>query len=55
MYTYKVFNKFIAGPKNLGVIRPVEGKNIVSLQTCTLPDYTWRLIVRGELEDIKEA
>jgi sortase A len=34
---------------------PVEGKNIVSLQTCTLPDYTLRLIVRAELKDIKEA
>ncbi len=55
VYTYEVFNKFIAGPKNFGVIRPVEGKNIVSLQTCTLPDYTMRLIVRGELKDIKEA
>ena len=55
VYTYEVFNKFIAGPKNFGVIRPVEGKNIVSLQTCTLPDYTTRLIVRGELKDIKEA
>ena len=55
VYTYKVFNKFIAGPKNFAVIKPVEGKNVVSLQTCTLPDYTTRLIVRGELEDIKES
>jgi sortase A len=55
VYTYEVFNKFIAGPKNLAVINPVVGKNIVSLQTCTLPDYTWRLIVRAELKDIKEA
>ncbi|MBD0355004.1 MAG: sortase, partial [Rubrobacteraceae bacterium] len=55
VYTYEVFNKFIAGPKNVGVIRPVEGKTIVSLQPCTLPDYTTRLIVRGELKDIKEA
>ncbi len=55
VYTYEVFNKFLAGPKNLAVINPVEGKNIVSLQTCTLPDYTTRLIVRGELKDIKEA
>jgi sortase A len=55
MYTYEVFNKFIAGPKNFAVIRPIEGKNVVSLQTCTLPDYTLRLIVRGELKDIKEA
>jgi sortase A len=36
------------------VLNPVEGKNIVTLQTCTLPDYTNRLLVRGELEDISE-
>jgi sortase A len=39
----------------LSVLAPVEGKNIVTLQTCTLPDYTNRLLVRAELEDIKEA
>jgi sortase A len=55
VYTYDVFNKFVAQPANLAVINPVEGKNIVSLQTCTLPDYTKRLIVRGKLKDIKEA
>ncbi len=54
-YTYEVFNKFIAQPTNLAVINSVKGKNIVSLQTCTLPDYTKRLIVRAELKDIKEA
>ncbi len=54
-YTYEVFRKFIAGPRNVAVLNPVEGKNIISLQTCTLPDYTNRLIVRGELKDIKEA
>jgi sortase A len=53
VYSYEVFNKFLAGPKNLAVINPVEGKNIVSLQTCTLPDYTTRLIVRGELKNIE--
>jgi sortase A len=55
VYTYEVFNKFIAGPHNFAVIRPVKGKNIVSLQSCTLPDYTTRLIVRAELKDIKES
>lgn len=54
-YVYKVFNKFVATPDNLSVLAPVEGKNIVTLQTCTLPDYTNRLLVRGELQDIKEA
>ncbi len=54
-YNYKVFNKFVATPDNLSVLGPVPGKNIVTLQTCTLPDYTDRLLVRGELQDIKEA
>src|SRR3712207_3879966 len=54
-YTYVVFKKFIATPDNLSVLNPVEGKNIVTLQTCTLPDYTNRLLVRGELKDIQES
>ena len=54
-YTYKVFKKFIATPDNLSVLAPVDGKNIVTLQTCTLPDYTNRLLVRGELQDISEG
>jgi sortase A len=54
-YTYEVFDKFVVEPTKLSVLAPVEGKNIVSLQTCTLPDYTDRVIVRAELKDIKEA
>jgi sortase A len=54
-YTYKVFKKFIATPSNLSVLAPVEGKNIVTLQTCTLPDYTNRFLVRAELQDITES
>jgi sortase A len=49
-YTYKVFEKRIISPSEVGILWPVQGKNIVSLQTCTLPDYSHRLIVRGELE-----
>jgi sortase A len=54
-YTYVVFKEFVTTPDNLSVLSTVEGKNIVTLQTCTLPDYTNRLIVQGELEDIQEA
>jgi sortase A len=54
-YTYEVFRKFVTTPDNLSVLYPVEGKNIVTLQTCTLPDYVDRLLVRGELKDIQEA
>src|SRR5215204_1830675 len=54
-YVYEVFRKFIATPDNLSVLNPVDGKNIVTLQTCTLPDYVNRLLVRGELKDIQET
>jgi sortase A len=47
-YVYEVFNTFIVGPNDVSVTRPLEGRNIVSLQTCTLPDYSKRLIVRAE-------
>ena len=51
-YTYVVHKKFIVTPNTLSVLNPVGGNNIVSLQTCTLPDYTNRLLVRGELKEI---
>jgi sortase A len=35
------------------VLNPIKGKNIISLQTCTLPDYTKRVIYRAELKDIE--
>jgi sortase A len=54
-YTYVVFRKYVTTPANLRVLNPVEDKNIVTLQTCTLPDYTNRLLIRAELEEIKEA
>jgi sortase A len=54
-YTYVVFRKYVTTPDNLRVLAPLEGKNIVTLQTCTLPDYKDRLLIRAELEDIKEA
>jgi sortase A len=54
-YTYEVFRKFVATPQNLSVLAPIDGKNVVTLQTCTLPDYSSRLLVRAELKDIEEA
>jgi sortase A len=52
-YTYQVFGKLVVEPANLSVLRPIKGKNIVSLQTCTLPDYTNRVIYRAALKDVK--
>ena len=52
-YTYQVFGKLVVEPTNLSVLKPIRGKNIVSLQTCTLPDYTNRVIYRAVLKDVK--
>ncbi len=52
-YTYEVFTSFVANPNDVWVIAPVPGKNILTLQTCTLPDYSQRLIVQAEL--VQEA
>jgi sortase A len=54
-YTYEVFKKFIVTPNTLSVLNPLKGKNIVTLQTCTLPDYKNRLLVRGELKSTSEG
>ncbi|HEX5851170.1 MAG TPA: class E sortase [Rubrobacter sp.] len=50
-YTYKVFKTFIVSPSDTHVTATESGKNILTLQTCTLPDYKQRLIVQGELTD----
>jgi sortase A len=54
-YTYEVFRKFVAAPDNLSVLAPIDGKNVVTLQTCTLPDYSSRLLVRADLKGIEGA
>ena len=48
-YIYRVYDRFVVGPDDASATKPVAGRNIVSLQTCTLPNYTDRLIVRAEL------
>jgi sortase A len=48
-YTYEVFKEFTVSPADLSVTKAVPGKNILTLQTCTLPDYSQRLIVQAEL------
>jgi sortase A len=54
-YVYEVFKEFVVPPDETSVMEPVSGKNIVSLQTCTLPDYSKRLIVQAELVRVKDA
>jgi sortase A len=47
-YTYRVFRNFVADPTDLFITEPIEGRNILTLQTCTLPDYSQRLVVQAE-------
>ena len=53
-YTYEVYKQFSVSPTELSVTDPVPGKNILTLQTCTLPDYSQRLIIQAELTDTSE-
>ncbi len=48
-YTYRVFKTFVADPSDLSITEAVPGRNVVTLQTCTLPDYAQRLMVQAEL------
>jgi sortase A len=48
-YTYEVFKEFTVSPTDLSVTDAVPGKNVLTLQTCTLPDYSHRLIIQAEL------
>jgi sortase A len=50
-YAYSVFKSFVVNPDAFYVTKPVPGKSVVTLQTCTLPDYKQRLIVQAELVD----
>ena len=49
-YVYGVTEEFDVAPTDLYVLDPVPGKNVLTLQTCTLPDYSRRLIVQAELK-----
>jgi sortase A len=48
-YVYRVTDQVVVGPENVEVMNAVPGKSLVSLQTCTLPDYAERIVVQGEL------
>ncbi len=47
-YVYEVTRSFVVGPTDLSITEPVEGRDILTLQTCTLPDYSQRLVVQAE-------
>ena len=47
-YKYVVFDKEVVEPSDTSVKKPIKGKSILTLQTCTLPDYKDRFIVRAQ-------
>ncbi len=54
-YVYQVFREMVVAPDEISVTEPVAGKQVVSLQACTLPDYSRRLIVQAELVKVQQA
>jgi len=54
-YTYTVYEQEVVSPTDIQSLEPVPGKSIVTLQTCTLPDYSERLLVRAELSNVSQA
>lgn len=49
-YVYEVYDHRTVPPTHYWLTHPVEGKTIISLQTCTpIPSFEDRLVVRGEL------
>jgi len=49
-YAFEVYDRMTVEPDDTWVTYPVEGKTVVSLQSCTpIPTFENRLIVRGEL------
>ncbi len=54
-YSYKVFDKAIVKPENWAFSQDDSDSSILTLVTCTLPDYQERLLVRAELEEVKRA
>ena len=49
-YTFSVYDLLTLEPNDYWATYPVEGKTVVSLQSCTpIPTFKHRLIVRGEL------
>ena len=50
-YIYRVFRSFVVDPTDISVVETMPGRNVMTLQTCTLPDYSQRLVVQAELID----
>jgi sortase A len=47
-YEYRVSEVFVVTPDADWAMDPVRGRDMVTLQTCTIPDLKNRIIVRGD-------
>ncbi len=47
-YAYRVSDSFVVDPSDSWVMGQIRGRDMVTLQTCTGPGYSQRLIVRAE-------
>jgi sortase A len=47
-YEYRVYRSMAVDPTDIFITEPVRGKSVLTLQTCTLPDYSQRLIVQAQ-------
>ena len=47
-YEYRVSEVFVAEPDDEWVVDPVRGRDMLTLQTCTMPVFENRLIVRAD-------
>ena len=48
-YTYQVTETLVVAPTDVWVADPIAGQTTVSLQTCTGPGWSQRMVVRGVL------
>lgn len=48
VYEYRVSESFVVDPDADWVVDPVRGRDMVTLQTCTFPNFENRLIVRAD-------
>ena len=47
-YRYEITEKFVVTPRDVWVTNPVKGRDLLTLQTCTGPDSSQRLIIRAD-------
>ena len=47
-YRYRVTEKFVVTPWDVWVTDPVKGRDLLTLQTCTGPNFSQRLIIRAD-------